>query len=175
MKAKSKTVNGKIIKISWLVKKIGFVTLTLLVAGTLALCKQKQKEEENCTVSSVTYSLCEPEANEEGVASLQEYIKYSAADGQTLRFEQGIIINCCCDSISVKTLSSDQNTVVVDVCDYGIGCNCVCLGHVKYNITGFRENDDYAVTFKRNGRVCYSTSVTIAVDMDETITLNKED
>jgi hypothetical protein len=153
-------------------KKLKFAAFTLLVTGVASFCAQKEKA--NCNLSFVTYSLCTPSDNEENAAPLQEYIKYSAADGQTLRFEQGLIVNCCCDSIRVESLSDDHNIVVVDVYDYGVGCNCVCLGYVNYSITGLHENGAYSFTFKRNGRVCYSKSIVISVNINETILLNNE-
>ncbi|MDR0559680.1 MAG: hypothetical protein LBG92_05885 [Prevotellaceae bacterium] len=52
-----------------------------------------------------------------------------------------------------------NNNIVIDVYDYGIGCNCLCTGLVNYNITGLEENREYLFTFKRNGTVCYSANI----------------
>ena len=128
------------------------------------------ENEKSPLLDSVTYLLCNSDSYaQQNLASLQEYIKYTAIN-QTLQIEQGLIINCCSDSISVQVLS-EENNIVVNVYDYGNQCNCPCSGLVNYDITNLQEKVTYFFTFKRNNFVRYTTSITFATDLNQTINL----
>jgi hypothetical protein len=124
---------------------------------------------------SITYLLCQEQSKAGDIVPLQEYIKYLAIDKQTLQFEQGLIINCCCDSINATKLFEEEGGFIIDVCDYGNSCNCLCLGQAKYNIGDLHEGNTYLFTFKRNSEVRYVAKITFATDLDQTILLNGEE
>jgi len=134
-------------------------------------------EKENIlSLDKVAYSLCENQNKLNSVQEsvpLQEYISYRTIDSHTLRIKQGLIINCCCDSITVK-MSSNNNEIIVDVYDYGNTCNCICSGLVNYDITGLQEKTTYSFIFKQNNNIHYTASIKFMNGLDQTILINGE-
>jgi len=127
-------------------------------------------------LDKVAYSLCENQNELRSLQEsgpLQEYITYTTIDSRTLRIKQGLIINCCCDSISVK-MSSNNNEIIVDVYDYGNTCNCICSGLVNYDIADLQEKTTYSFIFKRNNNIHYTASIKFMNGLDQTILLNGE-
>ena len=141
----------------------------LMVAG-IAACGEKENTEP--FLDNVTYSLCNNVQQNSLVALqdgiLQNGIKYTTLNNQTLQIEQWLVINCCCERISVEMLSN-ENDIVIDVCDYGNQCNCPCQGNVSYNVSGLQKGTTYSFTFKRNDDVRYTTSITFTDGLNQTI------
>jgi len=137
---------------------------------------QKMGKENILSLDKVAYSTCENQNELRSVQEsdpLQEYISYKTIDSHTLRIKQGLVINCCCDSISVK-ISSNNNEIIVDVYDYGNTCNCICSGLVNYDITGLQEKTTYSFIFKQNNNIHYTSNIEFASGLDQTILINGE-
>ena len=152
--------------------RVTILAAMLLIAGVVASCEEKvadvPKLTDGFSLDSVAYSLCSSQGD---LLSLREYVKLSAVDNQTLRIEQDLTINCCCDSMRVNILPNDLN-IVVDVADYGNGCNCPCQGFASYDVVGLVENTTYLFTFKRNNYERHTVSITFTTDVNQTINLN---
>jgi hypothetical protein len=147
--------------------KLMIIPLLLIVAVGFASCGDKAPNKS--IIKEVIYSLCDIQKNT--VSSLQEnYIKFTAVDNKTLQIEHGLTINCCCDSITIKS-SQEQEDIVINVSDYGSECNCPCLGTVTYDVSDLQINTIYTFTFKRWEDTFYTTEITFNTELNKIVKL----
>ncbi|MDR1740173.1 MAG: hypothetical protein LBR45_05395 [Bacteroidales bacterium] len=152
--------------------KLIVVPLLLIVIAVTASCGDENSYAGKLTLNNVKYSLCNTQSKT--LNTLKEnYIKFTAIDDKTLRIEQGLTINCCCDSITANLSQTEQN-IVVDVYDYGNDCNCVCLGTIAYEVSCLQTNSTYTFTFKQSNNVIYTASIKFHTQLNQTISLNEE-
>jgi hypothetical protein len=145
----------------------GFVVLLSILLS----CNSKDAETWP-QLRNESYSLCdELRSTETTFGGLKEEIHYQAIDNQTLRFDQSITINCACENIEVK-MTAENNTVVINVHDYGISANCFCPGAVTYDVGNLQENTTYTFVFQRKGEVLHTENITFTAGTDQSIIIN---
>lgn len=81
----------------------------------------------------------------------REYIKYSALDNKTLKFEQRLFVNCCSEDFKVK-INAEESNITIDITnDDPEQCNCICPLVLRYEVVNLQENNIYKLIFLRNG------------------------
>ena len=94
-------------------------------------------------------SLCKNN-NELRATDVDQYIKFSAIDNQTLKIEHKLFMNCCCEDIDIK-VDSKKNNIIITITDEVGNCNCICSRTISYKIVNLQINQTYKFVFFRNG------------------------